>query len=404
MTSAHNRQRIQPAPAGNDDLGLAVDPAALLEALALPVYVKDTALAFRACNTLFAETVMGLPRAGLLGRRVRDLVPGAAADAHETRDRALLAEGGVQVYETTVRYADGTRTRARFRKRVLHARDGTVAGLVGLIQDIAAETALTHARQAAEQANAAKDRFLMHMSHQLRTPLNSVIGYAEALEMGVAGPLSAAQRAYLDSIVSAGRHMESVFAVVLDVAHQSDPLHRAAAGPRAPHTLCAEAVGRALPQATAAGITLSLHDDPALSDLRLRLDEQALRHSLDALLANALAFTAPGGRITLSTRLDRDGLAFEVADSGGNHPGERVRAILDPVHHPARPETAGVLDLPGSGVGLTIVKTLVSALGGTFTVDSVPGRGTTATVRLPATRLEPGSGDDAPTPTATPAG
>jgi signal transduction histidine kinase len=280
---------------------------------------------------------------------------------------------------------------------VLRGRDGTVAGLVGVIQDVEAEAALAQARHAAEQANAAKDRFLSHMSHQLRTPLNTVIGYAEALDLGMVGPLSDAQRAYVDSIVSAGRHMEAVFAVVLDVAHQTDPLYRTAEAARDPHILCADAVAAVLPEATAAGLTLSLHEDPALAGQRLRVDERALRHILDALLSNAVTFTAAGGWVTLTTRLERTGVAFEVADSGGDHPADRVRAILDPAGQADRRAGQSAAEPPGAAVGLTIVKTLVTALGGSFDLDSVPGRGTTATVHLPAARLEP-----APVPAGVP--
>jgi signal transduction histidine kinase len=373
--------------------------SALLEALGVPVFVKDRALLFTDCNTLLSMQVLGVDRALLLGRSASDVMGAKAGGPHEDHDRALLADADAggrapQIYERPIRYADGTRGHARFIKAPLcDPETDAVTGLVGMIVDLTAdhERAAVLSRSASrnEQANAEKDRFLVNMSHQLRTPLNNVIGYAEALSMGVFGALNEAQREYAESIVKAGRHMESVFAVVLDVARQTEPGHREGEVWIDLHAVCRDMIQAALPRATAASVTLGLHADTALNDRPLRVDEAAMRHIVDNLIRNAIAFTAPGGRVDLSTALERGRVLIRVIDSGGSGAmADRVRRILEPLPHAGDGSSTGS-PATTAGVGLTVVKTLVAALGGVFELNSVPGRGTTATVRLPASRLGP---------------
>ncbi|MQX36172.1 PAS domain-containing sensor histidine kinase [Roseospira navarrensis] len=378
--------------------------AVLMEGLGVPAFVKDRDLRFTDCNTLLATRVLGSTTADLLGRTAAQVMGPAAAAPHEEHDRALVRDADAgdhspRVYDAPIRYAaagggagGGARGHARFIKAALRdPATGAVTGVSGLIVDITADrarmAALERTAERSDHANAEKDRFLVNMSHQLRTPLNNVIGYAEALIMGVFGPLNETQRDYAESIVKAGRHMESVFGVVLDVARQTEPGHGDGETWVDLHTLCADMIQTALPSATAASVTLGLHEDEALAGRPLHVDEGALRHILHNLLANAIAFTGSGGRVDLTTALDRDRLLIRVSDSGGGATsGDRVRRILDPSssaggHRPDPQATAGV--------GLTIVKTLVAALGGVFDLHSVPGRGTTAAVRLPAARLGP---------------
>lgn len=393
------------APAGGA-AGAASPCAALLEGLGVPVFVKDRGLLFRDCNSLLLTQVLGIARAALLGRSASDVMGAKAGAPHEAQDRALLtaADAGrraPQVYESPIRYADGRRGHARFIKAPLcDPETGAVTGLVGMIVDItddrARMDALSRSASRNEQANAEKDRFLVNMGHQLRTPLNTVIGNAEALMMDVFGALNDTQRDRADSIVKAGRHMDSVFAVVLDVARQTEPGHREGEAWVDLHAVCRDRIQAALPDATAASITLGMQADPTLGDRRLRVDEAAMTHILDNLIRNAIAFTAPGGRVDLVTTLERGQLRIRVTDSGGSSAtADRVRRILDPTARPS-PESSS----PATGVGLTVVKTLVAALGGVFELNSVPGRGTTATVRLPASRLsaDPGRGERAPNP------
>jgi len=370
---------------------------ALLEGVGVPVFIKDRDLLFRDCNALLASRVLGVARADLLGKSAADVM-GPAAKAHENRDRALLADADAggrspQVYDMPIRYADGARGHARFIELALRdPSSGAVIGLVGMIVDITEDhgriAALGRASTNAGQANAEKDRFLVNMSHQLRTPLNNVIGNAEALMMGVFGPLNDMQRDYMDSIIKAGRHMESVFAVVLDVARQTEPGHGTGESWVDLHSLCVAVIQGILPDAAAVSVTLGLHEDEALAGRALKVDEAAIRHILHNLLTNAVAFSAAGNQVDLSTKLERDRLLIRVSDSGGGGvTADRVRRILSPTagaasHSSSEPP-------PVAAVGLTIVKTLVAALGGAFELNSVPGRGTVATVRLPANRLGP---------------
>ncbi|KAA5605650.1 PAS domain-containing sensor histidine kinase [Roseospira marina] len=373
------------------------DALTLLDALGVPVYIKDTDLRFTASNVRHAARVLGRSRMDVVGRMASEII-GVTALVDEDHDRALLAEAETGsadpcTRDMAVSYADGTRGHARVIKTVMRDEvTGIVTGLTGMLVDTTADqaqvAALSRAAAHAEHASAEKDRFLGAMSQQLRTPLNTIIESAEALGQGAAGRLTPGQRDVANGIVAAGRHMEAVFAVVPDIARPAASGHRGARGRVDLRALAADVIQRALPDATAAGVTLGFQVDEALTGRSLRADGAAIRHILHNLIANALAFTAAGGRVDLSLRLDRERLLLQVGDTGGGGAAAgRIRRMLIPS---ASREGSAAGESHDAGVGLTIVKTLVGALGGVFDLHSVPGRGTTATVRLAASRLGPG--------------
>jgi diguanylate cyclase (GGDEF)-like protein/PAS domain S-box-containing protein len=118
-----NEHRIEP------DLQVVVD------AIPVPIFFKDVAGTYRGCNRAF-EAYIGLPRDRIIGKTVHDVAPPDLADVYAKADRALFAAGGVQTYETQVRYADGTRHHVVFNKATFPRPDGGLGGLVGTILDV----------------------------------------------------------------------------------------------------------------------------------------------------------------------------------------------------------------------------------------------------------------------------
>jgi PAS domain S-box-containing protein len=166
------------------------------------------------------------------------------------------------------------------------------------------------ARAVAEQASEAKTQFLATMSHELRTPLNAVLGYVDLLGIeDLAGPLTAAQRGYLDRVTASARHLLGLIDEVLDLSkveagRMAVVLHPTAPGPE---VLAAAALVR--PQAAAKGLALVVEpsaDADAGSDdgggPRVIADPDRLRQVLVNLLGNAVKFTAAGGRVTAARR------------------------------------------------------------------------------------------------------
>lgn len=235
---------------------------------------------------------------------------------------------------------------------------------------------LERARAAAEAGSEAKSRFLATMSHELRTPLSAVIGYAEAL-MGNPDPAQVGE--FAGAVRQAGRQLLGLIDDILDVARAGGPdaaLGRAPVDVAALAQALAEAAGA---EATAAGVALAVEAPPNLP--RARVDERRLRRVLSALLGNAVKFTPEGGSVRIVLRAgDTGGLDIAVVDTGIGMAPEDIPRAFEPF---TQLDSSHARQFPGSGLGLHLARMLAEAMGATLDLDSSPGLGTTATLRLP---------------------
>lgn len=240
-----------------------------------------------------------------------------------------------------------------------------------------AESALREGRAAAEQANLAKSQFLSNMSHELRTPMNAILGYAELMLDPRAEPLTATQTEDIQQIASSASRLLQLINDLLD-------LSRIEAG-RAPLNLewidlaeiVQEAVSDVAPQAAAKQlpITVDLSDDLP----RIRSEALRIRQIILNLLGNAVKFTAVG-EVSIRVRARDSIVEISVQDTGIGIPDSATTSIFDEFQQ-ADPSTTRRYG--GSGLGLAIVRNLVRMNGGTVSVASEVGVGSTFTVRLP---------------------
>ena len=242
------------------------------------------------------------------------------------------------------------------------------------------ELDLTEARDRAEGANIAKTRFLGVMSHELRTPLNGVLGMAEILAMG---ELDARQRSQLGVLKQSGENLLSLIERILTVAKLEK-------GEMVPDPTGVDAV--ALIQAVAsahrpaaerAGLTLLAEADSSIQGL-WKLDGDYLRQILDHLLENALRHT-PRGSVRLTARAVSSELEFRVADTGVGIAPSRLPELFAKF---VQADDSHTRATDGAGVGLTLARGLVEAMGGKVRAMSTPGMGSIFTVHLPAERIE----------------
>ena len=243
---------------------------------------------------------------------------------------------------------------------------------------------LKRAKQAAEQASNAKSAFLANMSHELRTPLNAVIGFSEILTNELFGQLGDARyREYASDILASGRHLLSLVNDLLDHT-------RIEAG----HVELSEAELDVQEQAEAAlrlmrerAATAKVGLETSFPDVLpyLMADERAFRQMLLNLLGNAVKFTPAGGTVRLTAGLEGDGrLAIAVSDTGIGMKREEVPRALEPfvqLHHHMNKAYGG------TGLGLPLVRALMRLHGGSITIDSAEGSGTTVTIRFPRSRM-----------------
>jgi len=261
-------------------------------------------------------------------------------------------------------------------------------GYRGTVRDItremASERSLHAAKSAAEAANLAKSQFLANMSHELRTPLNAVIGFSEMMLEGLAGALQPQQREYSQLIQQSGQHLLNVINEILDLARVDAgklELHEEPdVDPRRLIASCIRLVN-ARTDAEIPCLCVDIDDEvPALT-----VDPTRLTQILLNLLSNAVKFTPREGTVRVALRRRADGgVEFEVGDTGIGMTAAEIEIALEPF---GQIDSAHSRQHEGTGLGLPLARRLSELHGGTLTVRSEKGRGTTVVVTLPSSRV-----------------
>jgi signal transduction histidine kinase len=322
---------------------------------------------------------------GAFGDDDRHLLELVAASAGPTIARARLADA-LDLYRRQLESQTGE------LEATASELELTVAALRRANVELAATAeAARGAQVAAEAANRAKSAFLATMSHELRTPLNAILGYASLLLDGLAGPLMPSQRDFVERTRVSGRHLLGLVEEVLDIAKVEAGQMRVELGPVSATRVITAAVTLVRLQATAANVEI---DATPCSDVfgEVTGDERRVRQILLNLLANAVKFTRPGGRVTV--RCDRvegkapfspgqlgSWMCLGVTDTGIGIDEENLETIFEPF---VQLDASHTRARGGSGLGLAISRRLARLMGGDITVSSLIGQGTTFTLWLPA--------------------
>jgi len=249
------------------------------------------------------------------------------------------------------------------------------------------DAALQKAKETAEAANIAKTRYIVGMSHEVRTPLNSIFGYAQLLERGIAGPSDNAIRV----IRRSAEHMTSLIDGLLDISKIENGLLRLNRDMVQLPEFLDQIVDMFRPHAGAKGIEFR-YTRPEHLPAYVHTDQKRLRQILINLLSNAVKYTE-SGFVSLTVRFRSQVADFEIADSGCGIEPEDMERVFQPFE---RGRSPGVRAVPGTGLGLTITKLLTEIMGGEILVQSKPGVGTTFSVRLLLSEAKPDAQQLAP--------
>ncbi len=262
---------------------------------------------------------------------------------------------------------------------VSHSGGNDRARMFGLVKDITerkqADGELIEAREHAEQMNRVKTALLANMSHEVRTPLTAILGYSSLM----ARQAPHKYRAMLKRIETAGNRLLETLESVLLLSRLESETTELKQEAVAVFPLVRETVELLRPAAEAKGLDLRSVAEAGLKHTRLRLDGTALGRIAENLVSNAIKFTDEGS-VTVRVLKKEDELVIEVEDSGIGIDEE----FRSHVFHPFVQESDGLdRSYDGTGLGLSIAQRLTEEMGGTITLESEKGRGSTFRVSFP---------------------
>ena len=259
-----------------------------------------------------------------------------------------------------------------------------VVALYGIMQDmterILYERELRAAKDASEQAYAAKTRFLANMSHELRTPLNAIIGFSEMIEHQLLGPVENKKYTeYATGIRESGEHLLDLISDILDMSKIEAGKYCLDLSKVRLSEIIKATLKMVKGRAEEGKIRLEVDEDIA-KDITLIADARALKQIILNLLANAVKFTKEGGSVWMECLPRDEHLTLKICDTGIGIPVNQLASVLRPFEQVS---THYVKDYEGTGLGLSITKELVELHGGSIHIDSTVGIGTSVTIRLP---------------------
>jgi PAS domain S-box-containing protein len=348
----------------------------VIEAAPISICVLNAYDRFEIVNDAYCA-LTGYAREELLAAEVGDLHPPEERAADLAQLHARFAADRRGPVEYTLRTKTGERRTLLASGATIRTPDGPTRRL-GFLVDIterkAAEEALRQANLELERANRAKSEFVATMSHEIRTPLNGVIGLTSLLQ---GTSLSSRQREYVSALQASGQGLLGLISDILDFSKIEAGQLTLERRPFDLRQLVGEVVGLFTAETQTKGLGLNAQVDPTVPVLLVG-DAWRLRQVLLNLVGNALKFTERGA-VGISVSLEEESaqdvlLRVEVRDTGIGIAPETQATMFEPF---VQADAATTRRYGGTGLGLTIAKRLVEAMGGEIGVESTPGRGST---------------------------
>ncbi|MGG5817553.1 ATP-binding protein [Falsiroseomonas sp. HW251] len=395
------------APGAAEARTAANEAALYAEALAASVAAAPTGVVISDpnqpdCPIVFANPafhrITGYPPEEVIGRNCRFLQGSGTDPAAVQGIREALAAGGAVDVRLVNYRRDGRRFVNELHISPVRDAAGRLVYFMGIQHDVTervkAEDAARRARRAAEKASAEKSDFLAFVSHEVRTPLNGVLG---TLSLLLDTPLDAEQRAYAETARRSAETLHWTVNELLDLSRIEAgrlELEDIAFDPGEP---VREVIAAQAAVAADKGLRLTATLDPALP-ARVMGDPRRLRQVVMNLVDNAIRFTAAGA-VEVTAAVEGERIVFEVRDTGsGIPPGLRRRLF----RRFQQADAGTARRHGGSGLGLMICRRLVGLMGGQIGVESEPGEGSVFRFDLPLRPAE-GSAEAPRAPVVEPA-
>lgn len=299
---------------------------------------------------------------------------------------AAVREGRAYATELQARRADGTLFWVQLSGKAVNAKDlsrGTVWTVLDITRRKQAEQDIQRALEQQRELNELKSRFVSMTSHEYRTPLATILAAAELLrDYGDKLPREEV-RSVLGSIENSVRRMTQMLEDILLIGRADAGRLEYVPSALSVADVCREIATEAIHAAAVDSGRLDVRCDGASA--KAMLDSRLLRHILGNLLSNGFKYSPDGGLVTLAVSGADDSLRFEVRDCGIGIPPEALPRLFETFHR-----AANVGNITGTGLGMAIVQRAVQLHGGTISVSSRLGEGSTFTVDLPWRKPAPG--------------
>lgn len=347
----------------------------LLDAIPDLIFYKDQNDAYLGCNRAFEELI-GCKAQDIIGKTPHEFFQGAT-EAFGPQDRLVLEQQRTLHIEQAVTYPDGHQALLDTLLTPFHAPDGALLGLLGISRDIterkAAEEELRRAKEAAESANQTKSTFLSTMTHELRTPMNGVLGLTGLL---LDTELNSEQLDLINTIRASGDTLLALINDILDFSKiEANKLELEIHNFNLRRCI-EESLDLIATQATAKGLDLAYLVDSGIP-AQICQDSTRVRQILANLLSNAVKFTEQGEivvRVRGTPHATGWELHFYVQDSGMGIPADHLGLLFQSF---SQLDTSTTRRFGGTGLGLAISKRLAELMGGTMWVESEVGHGST---------------------------
>ena len=332
-----------------------------------------------------AQRIKGFQADEIVGRHFSTFyVPDEVADRKPQRDLDLAAASGRHQDDGWRIRKDGSIFWANMVITAIRDQAGNLRGFAKLTRDLTernkVEATLTDARAVAEKANLAKSEFLSSMSHELRSPLNAILGFAQLMESD-SPPPTAAQGESIIQILNAGWYLLELINEILDLATIESGKLSISIEPVSLNDLLLECHSMIEPLAQRRGVHMSFPRSDAAHFVNA--DRTRLKQVLINLLSNAVKYNSTGGSVAVEcTASSTSGrVRMTVNDTGAGLPTEKLAQLFQPFNRLGQ-EVKGE---EGTGIGLVVSKRLVELMDGVIGVESSVGKGSTFWVELPST-------------------
>jgi PAS domain S-box-containing protein len=324
------------------------------------------------------EALTGCTRDELIGAPFKNYF--TDPERAEAGIKMVLSEKNVTDYELTARARDGKKTEVSYNASTFYDRDRTLQGVFAAARDVTerkrdeqalrqTNVELEGAKSAAERANLAKSDFLSSMSHELRSPLNAILGFAQLLNSD-SPPPTPSQTASIDQILQAGWHLLKLINEILDLSVIESGKVSLSTESVSLAEVMSECQAMMEPQAQQLGIgmTFPRFDKPFF----VSADRTRLKQIVINLLSNAIKYNSERGTVVVDCTTSTPGFTrISVTDTGGGLSPEKLAQLFQPFNRLGQ-EAGGVA---GTGIGLVVTKRLAELMGGVLGVESTAGAG-----------------------------